>query len=556
MASAQARRVPAARRERRHPLNLRETVPDTAVPDGSRLGITAPRSRTQENEMAAYESQGGERQSDASELEFTTDLAPEVGAELKHDGELAIPVDGLNSETTLRWDDTHRDECDGEYLSTETHPVAVGVDISTELEFHTAPQDAGTVMHALVDLQPSGPSLVAPEEGPVAHVVLALDLSASMNTPDKYPVLTRAIEGMLHDLHASRDGDVLLSLVVFAYGAETVFRAIPASELTARDVLAWIDHSPLRFGRYTDIVGALDRAGRIAYDSHAVDRRLPVRLYLLTDGKPQDMDGAREKMALLSRLPVDINALAFGMDADVQALQQLIAGGRGGTVKHVRSETLHDAFGRIAEVARRVVAKRALVDVELAPGLVGGAVYRFRPGRYAYGDDAFGVGRSFSTDLGTLESSRRYSLLIQFRLPASEERVSDIGRVTVRVPGEGGAQVFENVIRIPRHPGDPLPTPNAIVREAVTIVEGMDHQNSAKTLESLRARRRIYIAERRDPYLIALLDRAIDEVESRGSLDALTDGERAALMAHTHTSNPDAAPVAQKRRAVAADAAK
>ena len=54
-------------------------------------------------------------------------------------------------------------------------------------------------MSVLLTLTPEGAPLVQ-GDGPVAHVILCVDLSASMNHPDKYPVLTRALEGMIEDL--------------------------------------------------------------------------------------------------------------------------------------------------------------------------------------------------------------------------------------------------------------------------------------------------------------------------------------------------------------------
>lgn len=411
--------------------------------------------------------------------------------------------------------------------------LEIGIDARFDVSSASGRTDP--VVHLLLGVAPNGEPLVDPRSGPVAHVILALDLSASMNHPDKYPVLTRAIEGMLLDLKAPDTGDVLLSIVLFAYGAEVLLRAVPASTLDPRQVLTAIDHSEMRFGRYTDIVGALNRAGRIAYDSHKADKTLPVRVYVLTDGKPQDMDGARSVMETLKKLPVDVDGLAFGDDADVSSLQQLVSGGRGGTVKVVRSDTLTEAFGHIAETAQQMVAKRALVSFDLADGIVGGAAYRFRPARHNYGRNAFEGGRKFEADLGTLESGRNYSLLFQLRLPQTGARETEVGRVTVRVPGHGGPRTYERILTIPRHFGALEPERDATVDEARHIAEAMGNDDPLATLQALKTRRKLYVDEYRDPKLIQLLDKAIAELESRGSLDQLSGTEKAALLAHTCT---------------------
>ncbi len=411
----------------------------------------------------------------------------------------------------------------------------LSVKLTPHFDVHSAPADSLPVVHLLFDVEPSGPALVAPADGAVAHVILALDLSGSMNHADKYPVLRRALERMLDDLQASLDGDVLLSIVVFAYGSETLLRDRPASTLDVREVLKLIDESSLLFSRYTDLSGALSRAGRIAFDSHKANPRLPIRIYALTDGRPQDMQRAKEAIQRIERLPVDVHGLAFGADADVQALQEVIGGVGGGTVQSVRSEMLADAFGHIAALARRVVAKRALLDVQLAPGVVGGRAYRYRPGRFAFGRTAFENGRLFARDLGTLEAGRKYSLFFELRLPSTAEDATELGRITLRVPGEGGARTFESLLSIPRHKGVYTPTPHPTVMEARAVLDAMDSDDSQTLLRSLTARRRIYVEERRDPYLVALLDRAIHELEATGSLDALSKSERAALLSHTQS---------------------
>ena len=63
----------------------------------------------------------------------------------------------------------------------------------------------------------------------------------------------------------------------------------------------------------------------------------------------------------------------------------------------------------------------------------------------------------------------------------------------------------------------------------------MDQDDPEAKLKALEARKELYMAERRDPYIIRLIDKAIDEIRAQGSLDALTRAETAALLAHTRT---------------------
>jgi uncharacterized protein YegL len=421
------------------------------------------------------------------------------------------------------------------------------VEMDAKFEILSAPADAEPVVHLLLTLLPEGPPIIDPMTGPTAHVILALDLSASMNHPDKYPVLTEALSNMLYSLKSQNSGDVLVSVVVYAYGASTIVRRASAKSLDPRALLTDIDRSPLRFGRYTDVVGALKRAGGLAQKSLADNRAMPVRIYLLTDGRPQDMDGARAVLATIAKMPIDVDGLAFGADADVKALQELVSGGRGGTVKHVRAETLSDAFGRIAETSQRVVSNRALFDLELRPGVVGGEASRFRPARHRYGDSAFAGGTKFSVDLGTLESGRPYTLLFELRLPRAKAGTeTEVGRATLRVPGYGGARIFERHLGLPRHDGtETIADPEVVAaREVVAALAGDDPE---AMLRALRVRRRIYEDERRDTHVLGVIDKAISELQERGSLAALSAAEHAALLSHTCTAGGSGSTPARRK---------
>ncbi len=409
------------------------------------------------------------------------------------------------------------------------------VAIDPRLEYASMPAQGDPVVGLLVQIRPEGPPALA-AGGPVAHVILLLDLSASMNHPDKYPMLTEALSGMLHDLKSPGARDVLLSIVLFAYGAEILLRDVPARGIDPKALLAKIDASKLRFGRYTDVAGGLDHACGIAADQLRTHKGMPTRIYVLTDGRPQDMPSARAAMARLSKLAVDVDGLAFGADADVGLLQELVSGGRGGTVKHIRPDTLSEAFDRIAEVAGRVVSNRALLDVELGHGVVGGPAFRYRPGRHRYPAPAFTDGTRFHTDLGTLESGRTYSLFFDVRLPESEPGATQIAKVLLRLPGPHGLRTFESSVSMKRTAGADLPAADHDVVAARDLLGALSAEDPAAQLRALRIRAKLYEAESRDPHVIGVIRKAIEALEREGSLTALNASERATLRSHTCTS--------------------
>ena len=55
-------------------------------------------------------------------------------------------------------------------------------------------------------------------------------------------------------------------------------------------------------------------------------------------------------------------------------------------------------------------------------------------------------------------------------------------------------------------------------------------------LRALRVRRKLYVAERRDPHVVSIIEKAIAALEVQGSLAALSVSERATLRSHTCTA--------------------
>jgi len=414
------------------------------------------------------------------------------------------------------------------------------IEVRTVYQYSSVPADDPPLLGILVEVQVFGEPIVSKDEAAVGHVVLALDLSASMRHPDKYPVLREAVGSMLDDLQEEDAANVLLSIVVFSRRSEVLFREIPAKNLGKDLLFRAIEQSRQCFGNYTDIPGALSHAGRIAYDQCRKSRTMPVRIYLLTDGKPQDIAGATAMSDKLSHVRADLHALAFGSDADVRILQDLFAGKRGGTVKSVRKETIGSAFERVAAVAQRVVANRCLVDVKLSPGVVGGNAFRYRPARVKFPDPAFGDGKHFRTDLGTIEEGRKYGMLFEIRPPEREEGVTELGEVSVSIPSWGGPIVHTVPLSIPRTSPGSLPgEEETAVRTARDILDALSDQDPKTALRALRLRRSIYEQEKRDEGLLNLLDKAIGMLESTGTLDALAPDDYATLMAHTCTSGSE-----------------
>ena len=143
----------------------------------------------------------------------------------------------------------------------------------------------------------------------------------------------------------------------------------------------------------------------------------------------------------------------------------------------------------------------------------------------SFGKAAFVRGTRFSTDLGTLQRDRTYSIVIQLRLPWTDAVETEVGSIVLRVPGEGGPRTFERVVSILRNPG---PKPGALdpdVHNAVEIVSGIGDVDVEQVLAALLARRELLAAERRSERLLEILDRAVARIRTTGSMEGMSNSE-------------------------------
>src|SRR6185295_16799022 len=107
-------------------------------------------------------------------------------------------------------------------------------------------------------------------------------------------------------------------------------------------------------------------------------------------------------------------------------------------------------------------------------------------------------------------------------------------------PSYGGPIIETQRLVLPRtQPGDAAGALDKEVRAARDIRDALDASDPQAALRALRLRRRLYENERRDPGLLAILDRAIELLTKTGSLAGLSPGEHATLLAHTCTSGFD-----------------
>jgi len=78
------------------------------------------------------------------------------------------------------------------------------------------------------------------------HLYMVLDVSGSMNTPEKYPLLRQAIPQLIQSL----SDDDFLTIVLFSKGYDLILsEPIRAIRSKIKNILERIDHSGVMFGR-------------------------------------------------------------------------------------------------------------------------------------------------------------------------------------------------------------------------------------------------------------------------------------------------------------------
>ena len=90
----------------------------------------------------------------------------------------------------------------------------------------------------------------------------------------------------------------------------------------------------------------------------------------------------------------------------------------------------------------------------------------------------------------------------------------------MRIPSFGGPVARASILSLPRTPAGSAPgAVNDEVRSALDILGALTDADPRKALRALRVRRRIQEHEKRDPGLLALLDKAVLLLETTGSPD-------------------------------------
>jgi TIR domain/FHA domain/von Willebrand factor type A domain len=340
-----------------------------------------------------------------------------------------------------------------------------------------------------------------------ADLALVLDVSGSMDRPDRYPLLREAVRELVRGL-GTQDR---LSITLFSDRSETVVPLLAGSDAVENlgELIERMDKSALLFGSSTRLSPALELALKaLGSPEHSGGRAR--RMYVLTDGELHDPPECEKALDGFRLRRVEVHVYGFGNQFNATALKRLVSDQIGGTVKPICDKAdLVKTFAHIADVNRRLAGRDARLTVRFAPGVVCGDAWVFRPAAHYLGPTAE---NTLAHDIGGLEVGRTYSLLLEARLPFGTGS-APTPFATVRASWQEGDRERAREVEVsaprerPAVTDSPLP---AFVRQAFDSLNVLRNEHdSAAVLASLKARHELAVLEKRDPKLIAALDKMI-----------------------------------------------
>jgi hypothetical protein len=352
----------------------------------------------------------------------------------------------------------------------------------------------------------------AQASAPPAEIYLVLDVSGSMDAPDRYPLLRIAVRELLDRI----DPNDRLGIAVFSTDADEITPIVSAADarLESALLLDRMDRSDRKFGGGTHLAPGLTRAlAALRRRSSGAVRRT----YVLTDGEIHDREACERVLGEFRRAGIEVHVYGFGTEFDAAALKRLVSDQLGGSVKPIATEEdIVATFSHIAEVNKRLVAREAMLEIELCDSIEGGDAWSFRPQARYFGPIA---GRRLVREIGAVEDGRLYAFLTEVRLPPDPgSRRTPIAKV--RLHWHDGQTKAEHRLEIaaPRAPIGTLTgqDANARVEKAFTMLDALRKQGDPKAqLRALKSRLELARLEGRDPDLLEAVTKQIEVLEGR-----------------------------------------
>lgn len=292
-----------------------------------------------------------------------------------------------------------------------------------------SPWNAGTrLMHIGVkgyDLKP--------ETTPDANIVLLLDVSGSMQSDNKLPLVKKSVELLIDEM--SKDDRI--SIVVYAGAAGVVLEPTPGNQKTK--IMAALN--ALEAGGSTAGGEGLSLAYKLAEENFAKDR--VNRIILATDGDFNvgvvDADSLEDFVARKRKTGIYLTILGFGEGNYNDVIAQKLAQAGNGAAAYI--DTLNEARKVLVREFRSTlfpIAKDLKFQIEFNPAVV--AEYRLIGyetrllNREDFNNDAI--------DAGDIGSGHTVTAIYELALAGSEARLIDDRRYTTAPAVAGTTDEF------------------------------------------------------------------------------------------------------------------
>lgn len=368
----------------------------------------------------------------------------------------------------------------------------------------------------------------------IKHICLVLDVSGSMQQPDKYPYLLEAIPRVVDSL-ADQDR---LTIVLFSTESELIWSMdVASSRLQANTLRRKIEQSSIKFNGTFLAPGlriALDQIQRF----HQSVPQVIDRLYILTDGQLHDATECTLLNPELRRLEIEANSFGFGQDFAEATMRQIMEGCPGGRVKRIAdTDTLLGEFYHIGEVARNIIATSAELELEFLQTTTPGDAFRYEPGKSLIGtaDDRT---KKFQVSLGPLEKERRYTYAFETRVYPFSGQQEKLAIATLKYIVEGSKYTLTQDILLHRSREHmQIKQINNETETSFLILEELRTTNPAILIASLQARLKLIEKDGKNVAQIALLKRVIAKLELEQTAAVITEEEIRYIRSDDSTAN-------------------
>jgi Ca-activated chloride channel homolog len=282
---------------------------------------------------------------------------------------------------------------------------------SVALDASESPLQPGrTILRVAVATQP-----VATQQRRPAHLVFLVDVSGSMDEPDKLPLVKRSLH-VLTDNLGPHD-----TVAVVTYAGQTSLRLPPTSAEHKREIFAAIDR--LRAEGSTGMASGID----IAYAQAMADLSPDAisRVIVCTDGDANVGSHTHDEILDIiksrAKQGVTLSPIGFGMGNYKDELMEQLADKGNGNNYYIDSEAAaQKVFGEQINATLEVVAKDVKLQVDFDPSLVA----RYRLVGYENRDVADADFRNDRVDGGQVGPGHQVTALYELELTAAGKQAN------------------------------------------------------------------------------------------------------------------------------------